>query len=498
MNQHQENYSAPLDMSRVVCPQCQTPVNAAQRHCVQCGRGYDEPCMNCQALNPFWLITCRTCGGDLAAIKQQTASLLYQQQQQILKLRESYGHDKILPILKSMTLVTHPEFAQFREWAKGMTPLIQKERRDVKTYVDGVREQVKRTFAEQKYERVQQIISQVPLPLIDNELRKYYNDSGECITEVDSLVREIRNAIITKQYNTLLSCVQRYLELKANDPEARSLQEKIEKLTTSINSIGMKLRRVPSGKFYMGSHESDEFARNNERPQHKVTISRSFFMGVYQVTQEEFIKVMGTNPSLTADHPKHPVDSPTWYAAIDFCNALSEREGLAPYYQVDGRQMRGEEIAIFGTVSILGGLGYRLPSEAEWEYACRAGSITPWCCGNQLAEISQYAWFYDNAQQVTHPVGEKKPNAWGLYDMHGNVMEWCYDLCDDNYYQLFEEEEVHDPTGPKTGNGRIIRGGSWQFGVESTRSPYRNNLQPEHASAMVGFRVVRDVAEDVL
>ncbi|MGL4942045.1 MAG: SUMF1/EgtB/PvdO family nonheme iron enzyme [Thermoguttaceae bacterium] len=480
-----------------VCPQCQSPVVASQRACPQCNRNYDEPCLACQTVNPFWATTCRGCSGDLAAIKQHTVAVLQQQQQQVIKLRESYGHDKTLPILKSMSLLTHPDLAAIREWAKEMMLLVQKERRDVRTYLDGIREQIKKTFAEQKYEKVQEIIAQVPPPLLDNELRQLHTEAGECITEVDSLVREIRNAIITKQYNTLLSCVQRYVELKANDPEAKSLQEKIEKLTTSVNSVGMKLRRIPTGKFYMGSHESDEFARNNERPQHKVNIARSFMMGVYPVKQSEFIAVMERNTSLSVDSADNPVENLTWYDAIDFCNALSVKEGLEPYYGVKGRVMRHHEVAEFGTVEVLGGTGYRLPTEAEWEYACRAGSITPWYCGNQISEIGQFAWYYDNAQQTTHPVGLKKPNAWGLYDMHGNVMEWCFDFCDDNYYQSLDEETT-DPTGPNEGTVRIIRGGSWQFGVESTRCAYRNSLHPTQSSTMIGFRVVREFTDDVM
>ncbi len=266
-----------------VCPQCHTPVRSpADKLCPQCGRVFLEPCLNCQSMNPFWLRLCRGCGADLLALKQKMLANLNGQKQQVLKLRETYGQDKTLPLLKYMSTVNHPDFAAFKEWAKGMTALIHKERRDIKAYVDNVRGQANAAMEAQKYDKVRQILEQVPRPLLDEPMRKQYVEAGEALTEVDSLIREIRNAISTKQYSQLLSCVQRYLELKANDPEAKNLQQKIEKLTTTTSATGMKLRRIPSGRFYMGSHDTDEFLRNNEHPQHRVQITRSLFVGVRQ------------------------------------------------------------------------------------------------------------------------------------------------------------------------------------------------------------------------
>ncbi|MDR3110099.1 MAG: SUMF1/EgtB/PvdO family nonheme iron enzyme, partial [Planctomycetaceae bacterium] len=303
-----------------VCPQCKTPVSGQLRACPKCNRPYEEPCLNCNALNPFWLPKCRACGADVAALKQKTVAGLIQQQQYVMGLRKACGHDKALPILKMMSLMVHPDFFNYREWAKSMIPIVQKERRDLRAYIEQVKTQAKATFDAQKYDRVQAIIEKIPAQLLDEEMRKMHADAGECITEVESLIREIRNAISTKQYSTLLSCVQRYLELKAQDPEARSLQEKIEKLTTVTTQGGMKFRRIPSGKFYMGSHESDEFIRNNERPQHRVSITRSFLLGVYPVMQSEFQAVCEYNPSLVTENPRCPVENVTWYGAIEFCN----------------------------------------------------------------------------------------------------------------------------------------------------------------------------------
>ncbi|MDR3234339.1 MAG: SUMF1/EgtB/PvdO family nonheme iron enzyme [Planctomycetaceae bacterium] len=482
-----------------VCPQCRIPVQAtaANRVCPQCGRSYLEPCLNCQALNLFWVKTCRSCGGDLAALKQKLYATLNTQKQMILKFRESYGHEKTLPLLKYMSTVSHPDFLAFKEWAKKMALLIQKERKDIKVYVDSIRVQAAAAMKSQKYDRVQQILDQVPHPLLDDPLRQLYNEAGETMKEVDSLVKEIRNALSTKQYSQLLSCVQRYLELKANDPEAQNLQKKIEKLTTITSTKGMKFRRIPGGKFYMGSHDSDEYLRNNEHPQHRVVIPHNLFIGVYQVTQKEFFELMEFNPSTSVENENCPADSVTWYSAVEFCNKMGALESFSPFYDLKSVKRRANGSIEKAEVTILGGDGYRLPTEAEWEHACRAGSITPWSFGDQVFDVDTYAWYFDNSSMETHPVGGKKPNSWGLYDMHGNVMEWCHDWYEEFFYLQCPEEE-ENPPGPAEGTSKVLRGGAWQFGAEATRCAYRNSSVPDTAAAVIGFRVCRNANDEVL
>lgn len=481
-------------MTELRCPQCSTPVLPHHRICPQCSRPYEEPCLVCQSPNPFWAATCSSCNTDLMLAKQMMRDRLSSQQQQILTYREHYEHDKALPILKQMTLLTHPDLTAFRDWAKNLFPIMQMERRDIRMRVEGIRLQAKAFLEEQKYEKVQETLAQIPPALVNDELRKMYQEAGECMIEVNSLVQEIRNSIATKKYNTLLSCVHRYLELKANDPEAKNLQQKIEKLTTITTAGEMKLRRIPPGRFYMGSHESDEFIRNNERPQHRVSLSHSFFMGVYPVTQGEFLRLMGYNPSLATEDMRCPVDNVSWYTALEFCNKMCDEEGLPRYYELTNIKRRVTHNIEYADVHILGGEGFRLPTEAEWEYTCRSGSITPWFHGDLLLDVGQYAWYYDNAQMETHAVGGKKPNAWGLYDMHGNVLEWCYDWYNEFYYQQCPEEE--NPLGPETGTAKSLRGGAWQFGAEATRSAYRNSCSPETSSSVIGFRITRNAGDD--
>jgi formylglycine-generating enzyme required for sulfatase activity len=396
-----------------------------------------------------------------------------------------------------MTTVNHPDFAAFKEWAKSMNLLIQKERRDIKSYVDGIRAQTNAAMESQKYDRVQQILEQVPRPLLDEQLRQQYVTAGDALTEVDSLIKEIKNAISTKQYSQLLSCVQRYLELKANDPEAQNLQRRIEKLTTMTTAKGMKMRRIPGGRFYMGSHDSDEYLRNNEHPQHKVIIPHNLFVGVYLVTQKQFMELMEFNPSIAVTNEDCPVDGVTWYSAVEFCNKMSEAESLPPYYDLKAVRRRQNGSIEGANVKVLGGDGYRLLTEAEWEYACRAGSITPWCFGDQVLEVGIYAWYYDNSQMESHPVGQRKPNSWGLYDMHGNVMEWCHDWYNESFYQQCPEEE-ENPSGPAEGVSKVLRGGAWQFGAEATRCAYRNSSPPDAVAGVIGFRVCRNANDEAM
>ena len=224
------------------------------------------------------------------------------------------------------------------------------------------------------------------------------------------------------------------------------------------NSIGMKLVLIPPGEFVMGCPESESDREGNET-QHPVRITKPYYLGMYEVTRAQWERVMGMNPSASS----FPVDRVFWKDAVEFCRKLS----AMPAEQSAGRV-------------------YRLPTEAEWEYACRAGSTTVYSFGDSAALLGQYAWYSDNSIGRTHPVGRKKPNAWGLYDMHGNVAEWCSDWYDGSYYA---NSPVNDPTGPPAGSDRVHRGGSWGNPARSCRSAYRYWYWPGNRFSSCGFRV---------
>ena len=231
------------------------------------------------------------------------------------------------------------------------------------------------------------------------------------------------------------------------------------------SSVPANMVRIQGGTFTMGS-PTNESDRQNDEVQHQVTVS-SFYMGKYEVMQKEYQEVMGENPShIKGDNL--PVENVSWYDAVEYCNRRSQKEGLTPAYTRNGDNVTWNRNAN----------GYRLPTEAEWEYACRAGTTTPFNTGYYITKIQT------NFGGNTMPVGSFAPNAWGLYDMHGNVWEWCWD-----WYGNYSSGAQTDPNGAVTGSNRVARGGYWYFG-QRMRSAYRNSYGPSVRRNDVGFRLV--------
>ena len=241
-------------------------------------------------------------------------------------------------------------------------------------------------------------------------------------------------------------------------------QPKVGEVMT--NSIGMKLVYIPAGEFMMGSPSSESQRENNEGPQHSVRISRGFYMGIYEVTQAQYKAVMSNNPSNFKGN-NLPVEQVSWNDVTEFCRKLSQKENKT----------------------------YRLPTEAQWEYACRAGTSTPFYFGETIStDQANYDgnYIYGNGRkgtyrQKTTTVGSFGPNAFGLYDMHGNIWEWCQDWYDKNYYN---NSSGVDPEGPNTGSARVLRGGSWSYSPGDCRSAIRGRSTPVNRYVNNGFRVV--------
>jgi formylglycine-generating enzyme required for sulfatase activity len=248
----------------------------------------------------------------------------------------------------------------------------------------------------------------------------------------------------------------------------------------------MQLRPIPPGKFLMGSPRSDAGRRDDEEP-HEVTLTRPFYLGAHHVTVGQFKEFVEKtkhetqaekaggfgwrdggsfvlDPNVTWRNPgfkqtdDHPVVCVDWHDAKAFCDWLSQKEGHQ----------------------------YTLPTEAQWEYCCRAGSTTPFFFGS--ADPAEYAWYALNAERETHSVGQKKANAWGLYDMNGNAFQWTTDWYDKDYYRTSLPQ---DPPGPSSGQIRVLRGGSWVWEVTLCRAAFRKDLGPYACYVDIGFRVVR-------
>ena len=292
-----------------------------------------------------------------------------------------------------------------------------------------------------------------------------------------------------------------------------------------VNSVGMKLKLIPAGEFQMGSTGDDveelgmmlrpipvvesqmgstednveelasagEFQMSathdefqmrstlydDEKPIHPMKICRPFYLGVYPVTQREYTRLIKKNPSHFSGSDRFPVDSVSWFDAVAFCNELSQKERLKPFYTIQGESVE---------IPDWDGPGYRLPTEAEWEYACRAGTATRFCFGDDENRLGEHAWYSENSGSKTHPVGEKKPNPFGLFDMHGNVWEWCRDWHDESYYTV--KSACVDSKGPDRDppcpSGRFLAHGP--FCVRSAR---RYRLVPVVHFYFNGFRLAR-------
>ena len=260
--------------------------------------------------------------------------------------------------------------------------------------------------------------------------------------------------------------------LAAAEPTAAAA----EGLTLDLGKgLTMQCAKIPAGTFLMGSTEAEKARSSDEGPQHEVVISRPFFMGIHPVTQEQYERIMGENPSRTKG-PSHPVEHVSWDMAVAFCQRLAAETGRT----------------------------VRLPTEAEFEYATRAGTTTRYFYGDDPAskQLDDYAWTYKNCKLDIHPVGRKKPNPWGLYDVYGNVWQWCSD-----WYGDYPAAKQTDPQGPATGDVHVLRGGCWLVGHHTmddkvgrmmSRSALRGTPgyyrwgRPNPGAGRIGFRVVVD------
>jgi formylglycine-generating enzyme required for sulfatase activity len=271
------------------------------------------------------------------------------------------------------------------------------------------------------------------------------------------------------------NCVLTMTMVLTFGPGCRRVEDTTGTPDVITTQSGLEMVAIGGGWFEMGSAKGGA----DESPVHRVWIS-PFWMDTCEVVQEQFKKFQFPDPSHFKD-PRKPLDQINWTDATMYCNERSLAEDLEPCYDEETWDCN------------FAANGYRLPTEAEWEYACRAGTSSQYSFGNTAQKIRAHAWFADNSSKTTQPVGQKQPNPWGLYDMHGNVSEWCNDFYAEDYYKQSPER---DPKGPAEGKERVLRGGAWNSSADSCRSTYRASDPSINdtclASDAIGFRCVKN------
>ena len=243
-----------------------------------------------------------------------------------------------------------------------------------------------------------------------------------------------------------------------------------------IGGGSIAMVHLDAGEFLMGSPRYEEGRKRNE-DRHQVTLTQGFMLGATEVTQDQWLSVMGSRPS-HFEGGKFPVENITFAQCVEFCNRLSKEEGLPPAYGFKNEQIFWNRESV----------GYRLPTEAEWEYACRSGSQQRFASGDEKSDLGVISWSRYNSSGSTHEVATRQPNGWGLHDMHGNVWEWCW-----NWSSAYPTRFAVDPEGPVSGTSRVIRGGSWDNSPEACRSANHNSAKPSFKAGILGFRVARTV-----
>lgn len=254
--------------------------------------------------------------------------------------------------------------------------------------------------------------------------------------------------------------------------------------TVISTSTHLKLKLIEPGTFRMGAPASEFQSDTNEYPQHMVTLTRPFYIGIHEVTQDEFVKAMRFNPSTKKGNMKLPVETLSWFDAIAFCNVLSVMEGLDSCYIVTNLITQDGHIVAANVVWQKDANGYRLPTEAEWEFACRAGTTTPFPFGNNIS--SDKANYGDTDRANTLPVDSLVTNNWGLYNIVGNVFEWVWD-----YYGKYPSGTQTDPVGPDSGSERVRRSGAYTSPDHHMRSSMRHGVPPGAVLFHMGLRVAK-------
>ena len=397
-----------------VCPSCGTRNEASRKFCrnTSCAASLQVKCLSCSATIPVWEGVCGECGSIQTDLLEQRREEMGAQKAEAETCLASHDYKRATELAIEIGNEADPRLQQLKSW------------------------------------------------------------SAEFIKEVNSTKNSLASTNKTRPEFEQGSFDRNHtggLQLDPSNADARIAMLSLPPIT---NSIGIELKLLPPGKYQIASNEIPlhnplrwlpfirKLPASETHDHNQVTLTRAFYIGVYEVTQTQYMQVMQTNPSKFKD-ANNPVEQLSWREAMDFCRRLS----ALPSEKAAGRV-------------------YRLPTAAEWEYACRAGTTTAYSFAGDKSKLNKYAWFRDNSGGKTHPVGSKHPNSWGLYDMHGNVWEWCHD-----WHGKSPRGSLKDPCGLAKGSLRVTRGGSWVSTADDCRSAYRNKDDPLCRYINSGFRV---------
>ena len=532
-------HSGKMDLSRNLgegeCPQCATFNPSQGKFCIECSEVLQVQCLKCEVEIQIWNKACGDCGAQQTPLVEKKMSDFKEMHDQAENLLAHFEFEEAMEKAEVVVGETDSRLQQFAIWGEEFLARLESLRTSEHTRLEVLLREAQTHEEACDYKSGLQVLGQVAPSLKQavvsgsddtvDKLTTRLTDKRARFKELEVLIRE---RVDKRELGGLLPLVNEFRMLKPGRSDAKKLHAQLEKRESQIdtryqqliskaqqhmrqlqfdeavqvlgtiapeyqtstivainqqamaesrnraplpNTIGMTLKPIHAGTFMMGS-PAYEKQRNPDEQQHEVTISKMYYMQTTVVTQRQWKAVMDTKPWKDAyggkEFAKEGADYPavylSWDDAIAFCKILSAKEGKT----------------------------YRLPTEAEWEYACRAGTETPWSFGNAADNaLGDYAWFGMNGwlslRRYAQKVGRKKPNAFGLYDMHGNVNEWCNDYHVNDYHKQSPET---DPQGPAIGKHRVLRGGSWFDDSRYTRSASRGKAVPAGYSFNGGFRVV--------
>ena len=534
----------PVAIGRIQPGQCRSccAVNEVSRKfCAGCGSVLIEPCLQCHQPTGVWETFCGACGGNQSTLAVQRDAELNQAKQDVATLRRAYRYEDALAIAERVAALDHPRLEQHRAWAQHLAADLQRELGEQRSQVTRLLDEARAELTKYDYAAVQKLLESIPEEQRIVEVRDLLATVVAAKSEAAQLVKVVKEAVKNKQWEGLHEKTRRLLELRPDRADVRKLHCQLEEREAHrqnelappqtkapsqrrwlpkswprfaglavaavimfagltkfglvsplvsesgpgnsqagsgssswagshageikrlrLGEIDIPLAWCPLGKFVMGS-PIDEAGRDADEDQVTVELTRGFWLGQTEVTQELYQSVMRTNPSgIRGTGSQRPVEQVSFDDAIEFCSRLTtilqEQQALLPEWRVT------------------------LPTEAQWEYACRAGTTTTYHFGPTAAELSLYAWTRENSRDETHDVGLKRPNKWGLYDMHGNVSERCADWFGKPL------QGGRDPIGPPKESSRVDRGGSWAEPSSRCRSAYRNGNDGTYRTIKLGFR----------